>query len=80
MIGLSVRHGLELYLLTGALMAAHPNLPFQYLPEFRGYGIGTKLMNKLFESLKESGYTQTSLSVQKDNPAVQFYLRWGMKL
>ena len=25
--------------------------------------------------IRDSGYTQTSLSVQKDNPAVEFYKR-----
>lgn len=38
-------------------------------------GIGTKLMKKLFGVLRANGYTQTSLSVQKDNPAVKFYKR-----
>ena len=57
-----------------------PELAISILPEFRGYGIGTKLMNKLFKLLKESGYKQTSLSVQKDNPAVRFYKRLGYKI
>lgn len=42
--------------------------------------MGTKLMNKLFELLKENGYSKTSLSVQKDNPAVQFYRRLGYEI
>ncbi len=54
-----------------------PELAISLLPEFRGYGIGTKLMNKLFKVLKENGYSQTSLSVQKDNPAVRFYKQLG---
>lgn len=57
-----------------------PELAISILPEFRGCGIGTKLMNKLFELLKNSGYKQTSLSVQKDNPAVQFYQRLGYEM
>jgi ribosomal protein S18 acetylase RimI-like enzyme len=32
-------------------------------------------MKKLFKVLRKNGYTQTSLSVQKDNPAVRFYMR-----
>lgn len=43
--------------------------------EFQGYGIGTKLMRKLFEILRDNGYARTSLSVQKENPAVRFYER-----
>ncbi|MFV0362667.1 MAG: GNAT family N-acetyltransferase [Suipraeoptans sp.] len=57
-----------------------PELAISIFPEFRGYGIGTKLMNKLFKLLKESGYKKTSLSVQKNNPAVQFYQRLGYEI
>jgi len=57
-----------------------PELAIAILPEFRSYGIGTKLMKKLFEVLRKNGYKQTSLSVQKDNPAVLFYQRLGYKL
>jgi ribosomal protein S18 acetylase RimI-like enzyme len=64
----------------GHLDDSTPELSISILPEFRGYGIGTKLMNKIFKSLKESGYSQTSLSVQKDNRAVQFYLRMGYEI
>ena len=54
-----------------------PELAISILPPFRNYGIGAKLMNKLFDVLQENGYKQTSLSVQKDNPAVRFYQRLG---
>lgn len=57
-----------------------PELAISILPEFRGYGIGMKLMNKLFKLLKENGYERTSLSVQKDNPAVRFYQRLGYEI
>jgi ribosomal protein S18 acetylase RimI-like enzyme len=57
-----------------------PELAISILPEFRGYGIGTKLMKKLFEVLRQNGYQQTSLSVQKDNPAVRFYQQLGYEL
>lgn len=56
-----------------------PELAISILPEFRGYGIGTKLMTMLFRVLTENGYKQTSLSVQKDNPAFRFYSRLGYK-
>jgi len=54
-----------------------PELAISVLPEFRSHGIGSKLMRKLFDSLRKNGYKQTSLSVQKDNPAVRFYQRLG---
>jgi Acetyltransferases len=57
-----------------------PELAISILPEFRGYGIGTKLMKKLFILLRENDYKRTSLSVQKDNPATRFYKRLGYEV
>jgi len=37
-------------------------------------------MKKLFEVLRANGYAQTSLSVQKDNPAVRLYKRFGYRI
>ena len=54
-----------------------PELAISVLPEFRGSGIGTDLMTDLFEVLRKCGFTQTSLSVQQDNPALNFYKRLG---
>jgi len=61
----------------GHIDSETPELAISILPEFRGYGIGTKLMKKLFHILREHGFSRTSLSVQKDNPAVGFYQRLG---
>ena len=57
-----------------------PELAISILQEFRGYGIGSKLMKKLFDVLRANGYAQTSLSVQKDNPAVRLYKRLGYRI
>lgn len=57
-----------------------PELAISILPEFRGYGIGTKLLEKLFVILRANGYLRTSLSVQKDNPAVRLYKRLGYRI
>jgi len=57
-----------------------PELAISILPEFRGYGIGTRLMGNLFELLRKNGYNLTSLSVQKDNPAVRLYRRLGYEM
>lgn len=57
-----------------------PELAISIFPEFRGYGIGTKLMKKLFEVLRQNGYKKTSLSVQKNNPAGRFYKRLGYEI
>ena len=57
-----------------------PELAISILPEFRGYGIGTKLIKKLFVFLRAKGYERTSLSVQKDNPAVLLYKQLGYRI
>jgi len=48
------------------------------LPKHRGEGIGSKLMENLFDLLREREYQQTSLSVQKDNPAQCFINVWDI--
>ena len=57
-----------------------PELAISVLPEYRSKGIGEKLMRKLFELLIQQGYKQTSLAVQRENPAVNFYLRLGYEI
>lgn len=64
----------------GHLDGKTPELAISLVSKYRGKGIGTKLMEALFNLLIKKGYKQTSLSVQKDNPAVRFYERLGYKL
>jgi len=64
----------------GHLDSETPELAISVLSEYRGNGIGTMLMTRLFELLRERGYRRTSLSVQKDNPAVRFYKRLGYEI
>jgi ribosomal protein S18 acetylase RimI-like enzyme len=54
-----------------------PELAISVLPGWRGRGVGSRMMERLFEMLCANGYRRTSLSVQKDNPAVRFYRRLG---
>ena len=54
-----------------------PELAISVLPKYRGQNIGTMLMTRLFELLRERGYKRTSLSVQQKNAAVSFYQRLG---
>lgn len=54
-----------------------PELAISVLPEHRGQGVGTMLIERLFELLRRRGYTRTSLSVQKNNPALRLYKRLG---
>ena len=64
----------------GHIDSRTPEIAISVLPEHRDEGLGTTLMECLFESLKERGYSRTSLSVQKNNPAVRFYKRLGYKI
>ena len=57
-----------------------PELAISVLPEWRGQGIGTTLLTRLFELLCACGYRRTSLSVQKANPAVRLYQSVGYKI
>jgi ribosomal protein S18 acetylase RimI-like enzyme len=61
----------------GHIDDATPELAISVLPGCRGQGVGSRMMERLFGMLTECGYRRTSLSVQKDNPAVRFYRRLG---
>lgn len=50
-----------------------PSFAISLYEEYRGKGIGTKLMKSMLAFLKEKGYRKTSLSVQKNNYAVKMY-------
>lgn len=54
-----------------------PSLAIALHPNYRSRGIGTALMTRMLEWLRQCGYQQVSLSVQKDNRAVQLYQRLG---
>ncbi len=47
--------------------------------EYRGKGIGTKLMKEMLALLKEKGYKRASLAVQKANYAVRMYRNVGFQ-
>lgn len=57
-----------------------PSFAISLLKEYRGYGIGTKLMQEMLEELRKNGYTQASLSVQKRNYAVKMYQKVGFEI
>ena len=57
-----------------------PSLAISLLPEYRGLGIGTQLLNALLLLLRENGYQRASLSVQKENPALRLYQRAGFRI
>ena len=57
-----------------------PSLAISLLKDYRGYGIGTKLMQRMLEALKYDGYKQVSLSVQKSNYAKKMYRKVGFEV
>lgn len=57
-----------------------PSLAISLHKNYRNYGIGTVLMQKMLKYLKEKGYKQTSLAVQKENYAVKMYKKIGFKV
>lgn len=57
-----------------------PSFAISLYKEYRGLGIGTALMQKMFDTLKDMGYAQVSLSVQKANYASKMYLKLGFEI
>ncbi|MBS7008776.1 GNAT family N-acetyltransferase [Anaerostipes sp.] len=57
-----------------------PEFAISLYKEYRGKGIGTKLMQEMLALLKVKGYTKASLSVQKDNYAFKMYQDLGFKI
>lgn len=57
-----------------------PSFAISLNKEYRGLGIGTAMMREMLSALKNDGYKQASLSVQKANYAVQMYLNLGFEV
>ena len=56
-----------------------PSFAISLYKEYRGQGIGTRLMENMLALLKEKGYERASLAVQKANYAVRMYEKVGFK-
>lgn len=57
-----------------------PSFAISVYKEYRGKGIGTVLMKEMLRILKERGYEQASLSVQKANYAAKMYRKFGFEV
>lgn len=57
-----------------------PSLSISLYNEYRGLGIGTELMKQLLDLLKNKGFKQSSLSVQKANYASKMYRKLGFEI
>ena len=56
-----------------------PSFAISLRPEYRGQGIGTKLMQAMLDHLRQLGYAKASLSVQKANYAARMYTKLGFR-
>lgn len=56
-----------------------PSFAISLIQEYRGKGIGTELMKKMLEHLKNQGFKKASLAVQKSNYAVRMYEKVGFR-
>ena len=57
-----------------------PSFAISLYKDYRGFGIGTNLMKKMLRILKDRGYKQASLAVQKTNYAVRMYQKTGFEI
>ena len=56
-----------------------PSFAISLFSEYRSQGIGTRLMKEMLSLLKDHGYRQASLAVQKANYAVRMYRNVGFE-
>ena len=56
-----------------------PSFAISLYKEYRGQGIGTRLMKDMLALLKEKGYERASLAVQKANVAARMYEKVGFR-
>ena len=64
----------------GSIDQITPEFAISLYRDFRGYGIGTALMKEMLWILKNTGYSKTSLAVQKDNYALKMYISVGFEI
>ncbi len=57
-----------------------PSFAISLLPEYRGRGIGTRLMEEMLALLKSEGFARASLAVQKANYALRMYRNVGFQI
>ncbi len=57
-----------------------PSFAISLFKDYRGAGIGTALLEKMLCELKNRGYKQASLAVQKANYALKMYKKAGFRI
>lgn len=72
--------------IVGVLVAQHRGSAIQlryfiFLPEYRGIGLGKKLMTEFIAFMKLRGVTDAYLwTTDEQHAAISLYTRWGFKL
>lgn len=64
----------------GSIDNATVEFAISVFDKYQKMGIGTALMKKMLEHLKELNYPKASLAVQKENYAVRMYLNVGFDI
>lgn len=64
----------------GSVDNTTPEFAISLYKNYRGKGIGTNMMFEMLNMLKEKGYQQASLAVQKDNYALKMYKKVGFEI
>lgn len=64
----------------GSVDGDTPSFAISLYKEYRGFGMGTALMECMLKYLQGAGYKKCSLSVQKANYAVNMYLSVGFEI
>lgn len=57
-----------------------PSFSISVYGPYRNNGIGSALMRAVLDELRSREFSRTSLSVQKENPAVRLYKRLGFEI
>ena len=64
----------------GHIVDKIPSLAISLYKDYRNQGIGTQLLQRMLDMLREKGYSQVSLSVQKANYALRMYRKAGFEV
>jgi ribosomal protein S18 acetylase RimI-like enzyme len=56
-----------------------PELAIAIVPSRRGRGLGRELLDGLIATAKRDGFRRLSLSVDRDNPSIGLYERFGFR-
>ena len=56
-----------------------PEVSIAVVPSMRGRGIGSQLLEALIARAREERYRALSLSVERDNPSIALYERYGFR-